>query len=66
MKLAQYLVQNKEFQVSLVNYRKTGEAFINCLTVIPLCLCPGSEARFMSASGRLGHPARCDHGFCQE
>lgn len=45
-KLAQYLSQNKECQVSLVNYRKSGEPFINCLTVIPLCLGPSSEARY--------------------
>ena len=45
-KLSQYLEQNKECQVSLVNYRKTGEPFINCLTVIPLCLGASSEARY--------------------
>ena len=45
-KLAQYLSQNDECQVSLVNYRKSGKPFINCLTIIPLCLGPGTEARY--------------------
>ena len=45
-KLSQYLSQNNECQVSLVNYRKSGKPFINCLTVIPLCLGPSSEARY--------------------
>jgi PAS domain-containing protein len=45
-KLAQYLSQNNECQVSLLNYRKSGEPFLNCLTVIPLCIGPGSEARY--------------------
>jgi hypothetical protein len=42
-RLAQSLAENNECQVTLLNYRKSGELFINCLTVIPLCLGPGPE-----------------------
>jgi PAS domain S-box-containing protein len=34
--LYKYLSQDKECQASLINYRKTGEAFINLVTVIPI------------------------------
>ncbi|KAG8803859.1 blue light receptor [Serendipita sp. 399] len=40
--MAQNVSLNRECQVTLVNYRKTGEAFINCVTIIPI-IPPGNE-----------------------
>jgi hypothetical protein len=40
--MAQNVSVNRECQVTLVNYRKTGEAFINCVSIIPV-IPSGSE-----------------------
>ena len=34
--MAQNVSANQECQVTLVNYRKSGEAFINCVSIIPV------------------------------
>lgn len=34
--MAQNCAQNRECQVTLVNYKKSGEAFINCVSIIPI------------------------------
>jgi PAS domain S-box-containing protein len=39
--MAQNCAQNRESQVTLVNYKKSGEAFINCVSIIPIV--PGSN-----------------------
>ncbi|KAG8774273.1 blue light receptor, partial [Serendipita sp. 398] len=40
--MAQSVSLNRECQVTLINYRKSGEAFINCVTIIPI-IPPGNE-----------------------
>lgn len=34
--MAQSVSQNRECQVTLVNYKRNGEAFVNCVSIIPI------------------------------
>ncbi|ORX78940.1 hypothetical protein K493DRAFT_293436 [Basidiobolus meristosporus CBS 931.73] len=45
--LKTHIIQKKEIQVSLVNYKKSGEAFVNLVTVIPISMHGGGITHFV-------------------
>ncbi|KAK9719353.1 hypothetical protein K7432_004858 [Basidiobolus ranarum] len=45
--LKTHIIQKKEIQVSLVNYKKSGEAFVNLVTVIPISMHGGEITHYV-------------------